>query len=306
MKAICIRILIFILPVLIAGIIFEVFLRLIPNDYRFKRDYLDRKSREVEVLTLGGSHAFYGLNPTFINYNSFNAGYVSQTLNYDLEILKKYDGNWDKLLFVLIPVSYTTLFSKLEKGEEAWRAKNYAIYYGINLNNKLTDYSEVLSTSLPVNITRIKMHYFQGDKNLFSSTRGWGLDYSSEKQIDLFESGRKAALRHTNSKNVYFSENLESLSDLIEFTKNRGVKILFFTPPSYISYVEMLDTSRVNKIVGTITHLDEENENIYYQNFLYDKSFITDDYYDADHLNEIGARKLSLKIDSLLHKIVSR
>jgi hypothetical protein len=297
------RLFLFLLPVVITGICFEIFLRMIPNDYRFKKEYLDRKSKEIEVVTLGGSHAFYGLNPTYINYNCFNASYVSQSLNYDLEILKKYDGKWDKLRFVLIPVSFTTLYSRLEKGDEAWRAKNYTIYYGINLTKKLTDYSEVLSISLPINLTRIKMHYLQGDKNLFSSTHGWGLDYSSKDHNDLIESGRKAAIRHSNSRNVYFSENLESLKEIIEFTKKRGIKILFFTPPSYTSYVENLDKSRINQIVGTITRLDDANDNIYYQNFLYDQSFIADDYFDADHLNEIGARKLSQKLDSLLHKI---
>ena len=46
------------------------------------------------------------------------------------------------------------------------------------------------------------------------------------------------------------------------------------------------------------------NDSIYY-NFLTDKSFIAEDYYDADHLNEIGAKKLTLKIDSIINEIES-
>jgi len=31
--------------------------------------------------------------------------------------------------------------------------------------------------------------------------------------------------------------------------------------------------------------------------------FTEDDYFDADHLNKIGAKKLSLKVDSILNHL---
>lgn len=300
MKSTIFKILLFFLPIVLIAISLEILLRNIPNDYSFKSDYLDKKANKVEVLILGGSHAFYGLNPRYISRNCFNASYVSQSLNYDLEILKKYDGNWNKLSYVLIPISYTTLFSRLELGDEAWRSKNYAIYYGININNKLINYSEVLSISLPINITRLIKHYIQGEKNLFSSTLGWGLDYSSQIHNNLEESGRIAAIRHSNSKNVYFNDNLVFLQNLIDFTLKRDVKLIFFTPPSYISYKENLNKDRLKLIVSTMDHFQNENKNVLYVNLIDDNSFKAQDYFDADHLNEIGAMKLSGELDSLI------
>ena len=41
--------------------------------------------------------------------------------------------------------------------------------------------------------------------------------------------------------------------------------------------------------------------NVTYQNFLLDSSFSAIDFYDADHLDEIGAKKLTSKIDSLIN-----
>jgi hypothetical protein len=38
-----------------------------------------------------------------------------------------------------------------------------------------------------------------------------------------------------------------------------------------------------------------------YLNLLTDKAFDEKDFYDADHLNEIGAKKFTLKIDSLIN-----
>ena len=47
----------------------------------------------------------------------------------------------------------------------------------------------------------------------------------------------------------------------------------------------------------------KQNKSIYYFDLLKDKSFKANDYFDADHLNEIGAKKLTMKLDSIIHKI---
>ena len=67
---------------------FELLLRNIPNDYSFKKNYLNTKSNSIEVLFLGSSHIYYGINPEYISRNSFNGSHISQSLNFDLEILE--------------------------------------------------------------------------------------------------------------------------------------------------------------------------------------------------------------------------
>ena len=80
----------YLFPILILLLLIEVLTRAIPNDYTYKRDYLNNNSNIIRVLFLGNSHAYYGVNPAYINQNSFNAAYVSQSVNYDYQILKKY------------------------------------------------------------------------------------------------------------------------------------------------------------------------------------------------------------------------
>ena len=84
------------MPLIIIGCLMEGLLRQIPNVYRFKRNYLDENSNKIEVLFLGNSHSYFGLNPDCIAKRSFNAGHVSQTLDYDLEIIRKYEDRWEK------------------------------------------------------------------------------------------------------------------------------------------------------------------------------------------------------------------
>ena len=77
-------------PLLLGALILEVLIQNIPNEYSYKKSYLDSNSNEIEVLFLGSSHVYYGVNPEYISANSFNASHIAQTLDYDYAILKKY------------------------------------------------------------------------------------------------------------------------------------------------------------------------------------------------------------------------
>ncbi|HRB69044.1 MAG TPA: hypothetical protein PLC92_02955, partial [Chitinophagales bacterium] len=77
----------------------ELLLRDIPNDYSFKKNYLNTNSNNIEVLFLGSSHIYYGINPEYISQKSFNAAHISQSLNFDLAILEKYKDRWTNLKY---------------------------------------------------------------------------------------------------------------------------------------------------------------------------------------------------------------
>jgi hypothetical protein len=85
MKKYTIKIFLFFLPLLFIGFTMEFLLRNIPNDYKFKKAYLDENAEEVETLILGNSHAFFGVNPQYFSTNAFNA---SQFHNHLIMISK--------------------------------------------------------------------------------------------------------------------------------------------------------------------------------------------------------------------------
>ncbi|HWY10652.1 MAG TPA: hypothetical protein VN026_04960, partial [Bacteroidia bacterium] len=181
--------LLFALPIFILGGTLEVLLRNIPNDYSLKKEFLDKNSDSIKVLFLGSSHAFYGINPSNFGSSSFNASNVSQTLEYDLEILKKYKNNWHDLECIAVPVSYFSLFVKQDQGAESWRMRNYAIYYGITASKRIGDYSEALGNKLSIILTRLYSYYINGNPNLSSSNLGWGFKFNSKKK-DLDKTGK--------------------------------------------------------------------------------------------------------------------
>lgn len=303
MKKFVKHILLFILPFIIAGISFEILLRNIPNDYSYKKKYLDSKSNEIEVLFLGSSHVYRGINPEYSKFKSFNASHISQSLNFDLAILEKYRNNWSNLKYIVIPIDYFSMYTTLKNGIEKWRVKNYSIYYGIHKESDYKSNFEIFNNSFANNKKRLESFYYNNSTDVTCNKWGWGVKNSlkNNKQI-LIKTGEKAAKRHTVdiNNNLCFEDNIKTLNSVIEFAKNNKVKIIFFTSPAYKTYVAHLKQKQLNNTIHLITQLSSKNSNTVYYNLLNEKSFIAEDFYDADHLNEKGAKKLTVIMDSLI------
>jgi hypothetical protein len=301
MKKFIIKTLLLLLPVIILAIPVEYLLRDIPNVYSFKKQYLDGHSNELEILILGSSHTYYGINPVHFSKNTFNAGCSSQSLDFDLAILNKYQNNLNNLKIIILPVSCFSLFSNLEDR----LVKNYALYYEMSTNS-LSINSELLSFNLTINLMRLYRYYIRKDGNINCTKLGWGAEYHSKNAKDLQETGKTAAKRHTKnfSKSAQiFDEKLKILESFLELCNKRNIKLIFITTPAYYTYRENLDLEPLNKMLETINAFVKEHSNCYYFNWIEDMDFVAEDFYDADHLNEIGAEKLTKKlvrdIDSL-------
>ena len=298
------QIVIFVGPLLITGTLFEILLRNIPNDYRYKKEFLEKNADSIKVLVLGSSYSYYGINPIYLSStNSFNASHISQTLTYDYEILNKYSNRWGSLEYIVLPVSYFTLFGDLEKGDDAWRVKNYIIYYDFNTHAEFANHSELLSNKIMINIERIYSFYIKGNSNISCSDLGWGSRFNSKSKLNLFLSGKVASKRHEVKTNLYFSKNIIALRKIIEFAKSRNIEVILLTAPAFYTYIDNLDKPKLNRTITTLMKLDMEYDNVSYTNILKDTSFTEVDFYDADHLNEIGARKLTIRIDSIISRI---
>lgn len=274
----------------------ELMLRQIPNDYSYKHKYLTDNSNNINKLFLGSSHTYYGINPEFITESSFNASHISQSINLDYEIIKKY--KWNELEYIIIPIDYFSLFSSLSSGVEYWRVKNYNLYYNMQLSNKLSDNSELMSIGLEPNIKRIISHYLSNNSSITCSELGFGNKHTKSK--DLLVTGKTAAIRHTKKDLSKLDGSLLILNEIISFASKNDIEIIFYTSPAYKTYVSNLDQNQINLTIKTITELTEKNSNCKYFNLLEDSNFYSSDFRDADHLNLNGAKKLSLKLDKLI------
>ncbi|MET3035813.1 hypothetical protein ABXT08_06920 [Chryseobacterium sp. NRRL B-14859] len=305
MNKLIINIIRFSIPVLLCVGVIESSLRNIPNDYSYKSDYLKENSSKIEVLYVGSSHIFFGVNPEYSQYKAFNAAMTSQDLSLDWKLFNKFK-NWNHLKTIVIPIDYISLSSKLENGIEAWRMKNYTLYYGIPSKN-ITDYAEVFNGRFSDNIGRLQNFYKNRKINIDCNKLGFGTTYSHTIKKDLKNNAAEAAKRHfvdINSKQGIhaYEDNKKAIENFISYGKSKDVKILFVSVPVTSYYSELTNNEQLSTTLSYIKNQVSNNKNCYYINLINDRSFTNNDFYDGDHLNDLGAIKLTLKIDQEIKK----
>lgn len=287
------------MPMLAMGIFLEVLLQRIPNDYAFKNSHLVHHANEIETLYLGNSHIFYGIDPSYLSGKTFNAALISQSQDYDLNILKLYENNWISLKQIVVPVDYFSLFFNLDTGIESWRRKNYTIYYGMP-DWVTSNHFELSSEKLKHNIKRAYGYYRHGKSDLSCNALGWGNGYNSTKQKNLRQSAVEAMARHTAQDWGLLAQNSLILKQIVNWADQRGIQVVLISTPVHQSYRDLMDEQQWKTTLGTIARLQKQHPGLRYINLTESPDFTAMDYYDADHLNELGAQKLSLKCNALL------
>ena len=292
---------VFILPILLIFIVLELLIRQIPNDYSIKKKLLVNHSAKINTLILGSSHSYYGLNPLYFNNNTFNAAFDGQPLEYDYEILKNFENHFQKLNTLVLPISIPTLFIKSAK--DIVPNYNYVVFMDLKLTNSVLDNSILINSPLKNNIKNTFRYYFEGNSIANCTNMGWGSNYHSSHKVDLSENGYSRAISHNNVsclENEVLEENLKTLKLIVNWCNCRKIKVVLFTPPAFISYRENINYEQYKKTVYSTMNIAKIYENCEYYNFFENNEFTAGDFYDSDHLNEIGAKKLSILIKSLM------
>ena len=290
----------FLVPILVLAVVMEVSLRRIPNDYKFKASQIELEKESIKTLILGSSHSMYGFNPEYFTQEAYNLGHVSQTMDLDYLILKKYIHTLPKLETVVLRLSYTTLHEQIGQGPESWRLKDYNLYYNLDVSNNLKYNSEILSVKLKNNISIFKDYYLDNEKMLTVKNNGWASfdrDHANNV-IDIL--GLTAAKKHTAKDDALVKENIEFLDKIVKLAKDEGVKVILVTMPAHKSYRENLSKNQLELVISAGEKMNEKYDNCAYFNLLDDNNFTEADFYDADHLNTSGAKKISLLINSLI------
>jgi hypothetical protein len=300
MRKLAIKLFLFLIPVISLGGITEYLLRLIPNDYKTKELFYEKHAKEINILCLGESHAFSGIDPTYLQLKSFNGSHVMQSLNYDLAVLEKHENKLTALKYLLVPISYNSFTERLENGREKWRVKNYFLYYKTRTILPPAYYTEILSLPLQINIGRLTDYYIKKSSPITTDSLGHGLEYKLENQKNLAQTGKIAARIQTSANFNNWEKNVRDLNKIASICKKKNITLILFTPPASSYYAKNLDLEQLKKTISSAQHITSKNKNIYYINFLHDINFTDNDFYDANHLSEFGAQKLTKKINTFI------
>ena len=294
------------LPLLIAAVFVEIAVRHVPNSFKYKYDWMQKNAEEVEILIFGSSHTFFGVRPDYFEMKAFNLANSSQGNRQDFFLLQYWGNKYKNLKMVIMPISYFTWFSRgLEYGSESYRCRYYKIYMDCDLYSDFSLYNLELSD---IRTVREKFKKFiKKDKNIDCDSLGWGTAYKlSHKDMIGWNNGSTAAAavtRHTAKTWEYIDPNYERLQNMAEFCKSNNIQLVLITTPCWHSYYDNLNREQLKKTYELTRQLQREY-GLPYFDYLKDPRFEPDDFYDSDHLSDIGAAKftkiLNADIQSLL------
>jgi hypothetical protein len=199
------------LPFLVMIVIAEYLLRIIPNDYNKKAAIFKNDGEKIQALILGSSYGLYDLNPDYFNLYTFNGSEALQSLDLDKKIFDKYQSKLTNLQYVIMPVTFSSFFFKLETSKENHLVKNYSLYYKLHSTSDPANYFELLNQPFSVNRTRLIDHYIKHKQDIKITDRGFDSTYYTEvvnqelggptasyaiKQLNITDLSKFNELRH--------------------------------------------------------------------------------------------------------------
>lgn len=295
----------FFLPFIISAIPLELKLRKVPNPYKFKYEWMQKNAPNVETLVFGSSHTFYGIRPEYLNGNAFSLANVSQDFRHDHYLLMYWASKYKHLKTIVYPISFFSWFSKgLEHGSEWFRCRYYKIYMDCNLYSDWSIYNLELSDFNTFSAKLNKLEHEDEDPGY--DKYGWGNTYKlSTKKYSEWNDGseaKAAVKRHTAKDWDNIEANYNIIKEMAEFCKSRNIQMVLITTPCWHTYYDNLDQKQLTKMYELTHHLQKEY-NLPYFDYLKDSRFMADDFYDSNHLSEVGAEKFTKILNENINEI---
>lgn len=293
-------------PVLMGLGFIEYQLSKVPVGYSQKKHKLEHRLDKIEVLVLGSSNAYFGINPNYFSHSGFNFAYRAQWPYYDYKLLEKYLNDMPQLKMVIYPVIYFILGTQLPDIADFWRAYFYEQYYGIppNKSEKLNLFKRLDArhfSKIALFGERTKEYLLHGtnvnEREADEDKLGWF--NAGTKPCDLkLNIGPTGAKAHNVTVSIStFTENLVYIENIAKMLKAKNIQLIIVELPQHSVYTKYLDPIKYAAMEKQLHQLATKYQ-LQYKNYLQDKRFTLQDFTDMpDHLNANGAKKISTIIN---------
>jgi hypothetical protein len=273
-----------------------------PSVYQAKRDNLVANADSIEILILGNSQNTYAINPNLFTKSAYNLAFESQTIYFDRQLLEKYLPILPNLKYVFFCVNQHNLLNEHDKTRDFF----YKYYYDITYNNECFWKEYCLRSIFAHRFkeTWLLFWFDKHDKWVVKTTdnRGWsGRGVSNHDAIVSLLQSKIRADMFNNHLEKYGKDSviINDLEFAINLLIEDGITPILITCPVFKLERDCLDPIIKNEIQRVSNYLANKYS-ILYLDFFDDDSFEIENYFDSDHLNDSGAEKLTLKLDSLI------
>jgi hypothetical protein len=233
-----------------------------------------------------------------------NLANTSQSINYDMAIIKKYVPQMPRLKVVVLPVSYFSFRNDLKDTQEKWRTHFYKRFMGIDISTPPLDikmWSNILLYSWPATQKFIIKGFIAETVNSMNEV-GWQKPEEASRMTDQQKGKQRVMFHETLMREINFKFNEQHLSEALKILKEKGVKVLFVfmpTSPNYFQFTNS-DVARMNAdMVSNLCRfygcasLDGQT-----------LGFVQEDFVDEDHLNTQSSERFSKILNERINQLV--
>lgn len=288
-----------VVTILVLAII-EISLLFVPNTYSYKRDYIETHIKDIKILLMGSSYIEEGICPELIGDSCFNLAISGRNIIYDAEIARKYFSRMDNLKIVVLPIDYfkfefgrgenNPLDTRIDLGRftDTYRCMYYK-YMNLHVDGFWL-WSEILNSRLNF-LSRFWKNSYE---NIECDSLGFvalsldkrSLDWKYRSLPPIMDMSKKI----DSTAFALYWPYIEAIADC---TNKNGIKLKLVEIPKYKTFQSFINNDVIHEKNELISKLRERFKNVDYYDYTYCKDFVEDDFYDACHLSDIGAKKFS-------------
>ncbi len=282
---------------------FEYTLRLAPNQYKYKYNYMERHAGEIETLVMGHSQAAEGINPAFLGDHAFNLAITSRRIHYDYVLLKQYIGRMKNLKRVIYPYTYNYLYISYEyplrnlNARKNTHAENYMqcdyeIYMHTGLFTFPAYHIEILYDMTARD--KWKKHYLKREDTQLVDSLGFDGKLKEDRVFDWLQS----PLAHEYDENdpdydKAYRQNRKYLYQMAELCREHQVELVLVATPTLPPYYNSRRPDKLKQFYDEAENLKAQYSNVSFKDYVTDGRFENEDFYDCSHLCKEGADKFT-------------
>jgi hypothetical protein len=267
----------------------------LPSEFSIKNKQL-LLLESVDVLVLGSSHTYFGVDASEISSTSYNAALSSQSYKYDFLVLNSLIRRQVKVNCVILPISSFSRGYDVETGVEQWRKYQYWHRYNMHVF-ALQDYFDIRSYIA-----------LMGDADAFGSI---SRIVSGNANVDLYNVGidgtgsnqdggisrSKAHTQAVESAKRHLSDDSSNgvywFRKTVELCNASKISLILISTPVTDEYFQLVSTKLTRDQNELYRIAKSLKTDVVFRDYSRTRSFVYRDFYDCDHLNPTGAKKLA-------------
>lgn len=270
------------------------------NEYSYKRHYIEQHLHDIKVLTQGSSLFEVSVDPSLIGDSVFNGSmsgigniYVKSATH---QMALRYLPQMSNLKTLIVPFPVTDAHA----GSGAWKyrmtsASKTCNCMRVKYLGTLANLCDILFWPELINSTMEYMKRFErtDEENRVCDLRGFrsrGRDLDDRKpEWETLQLGKvDTAKTRQDTWSV-----IQAYQEVAEVCKEYGIELIGVAMPYYKTKLDQITPQLKADYHYVISEIRKTHPEVKFFDYTYDKRFTSDDFQDAVHLNNNGARKFS-------------